>query len=87
MTTKLNDLIPILICEDVQKSIAFYCEVLGFEVTNRMNDVGKSDWASLYNGRVQLMLGSPTYLPEEKNRWQILAGDLLFLSRRCGSVA
>lgn len=66
MSTKFNDLIPILICEDVQKSIDFYCRVLGFEVTDRMDDVGKTGWASLQNRRVQLMLGSPAYLPEPK---------------------
>ena len=66
MSTKLNDLIPILICEDVQKSIDFYCRILDFEVADRMDDVGKTGWASLRNGRVQLMLGSPTYLPEPK---------------------
>ena len=66
MSTKLNDLIPILICEDVQKSIEFYCRVLDFEVADRMDDVGKTGWTSLRNGRVQLMLGSPTYLPEPK---------------------
>ncbi len=66
MSTKLNDLIPILICEDVQKSIDFYCRILDFEVADRMDDVGKTGWACLRNGRVQLMLGSPTYLPEPK---------------------
>jgi len=66
MSTKLNDLIPILICEDVQKSIDFYCRILDFEVADRMDDVGKTGWASLRNGRVRLMLGSPTYLPEPK---------------------
>jgi len=66
MSTKLNDLIPILICEDVQKSIDFYCRILDFEVADRMDDVGRTGWASLRNGRVQLMLGSPTYLPEPK---------------------
>jgi len=66
MSTKLNDLIPILICEDVQKSIDFYCRVRDFEVADRMDDVGKTSWASLRNGHVQIMLGSPTYLPKPK---------------------
>ncbi len=35
MSTKLNDLIPILICEDVQKSIDFYCRILNFEVVRQ----------------------------------------------------
>ena len=66
MSTKLKDLIPILICEDVQKSITFYCDFLGFEVVDRMDDVGKTGWASLLNGDVQIMLGSASYLPEPK---------------------
>jgi uncharacterized glyoxalase superfamily protein PhnB len=66
MSTKLKDLIPILICQDVQKSIVFYCHILGFEVVHRMDDVGKTGWASLLNGDVQIMLGSAGYLPEPK---------------------
>ena len=66
MSTRLTDLIPILICEDVQRSIAFYCEVLDFKIVNRMDDVGKTGWASLVNGSAQIMLGSATYLPEPK---------------------
>ena len=66
MSTRLTDLIPILICENVQRSIAFYCEVLDFEIVHRMDDVGKTGWASLVNGSAQIMLGSATYLPEPK---------------------
>lgn len=64
MNTRIKELIPILICADVQASIRFYCDVLGFEVVNEMKDVGRTGWASLRNGHVGLMLGSPHYLPE-----------------------
>ena len=64
MAPRLNDLIPLLICRDVQRSIRFYCDVLGFEASSRMDDVGRSGWASLQQGQVALMLASPTYLPE-----------------------
>ena len=64
MSTKLKDLIPMLICDDVPESIRFYTEALGFTVTGRMDDVGKSGWASLNKGRVQLMLASPHHEPE-----------------------
>jgi uncharacterized glyoxalase superfamily protein PhnB len=64
MSTKLKDLIPILICEDVQKSIRFYVDVLDFKVVNEMKDVGRSGWASLQNGSASVMLGSPTDIPE-----------------------
>ena len=58
MPHHLKDAIPMLICDDVQESIRFYTDVLGFTVTGRMDDVGKSGWASLNHGAVQLMLAS-----------------------------
>ena len=64
MSTKLKDLIPILICEDVQQSIRFYVDVLDFKVVNEMKDVGRTGWASLQNGSASVMLGSPHYIPE-----------------------
>ena len=44
-----------LICDDTQESIRFYTEVLGFTVTGRMDDVGKSGWASLNQGAEHAM--------------------------------
>lgn len=58
-----DDLIPMLICRDVQESLRFYRDVLGFRVRNRMDDVGRSGWASIECGGVALMLASPTYVP------------------------
>lgn len=52
-----------MICRDVQAAIQFYCDVLGFQVQGRMDDVGTSGWASLKRGQVELMLASPSYLP------------------------
>lgn len=55
-----------LMCDDTRQSIRFYTDVLGFTVTGRMDDVGRSGWASLRQGNVQIMLASPTYLPEPR---------------------
>jgi len=63
MNVTLKDLIPMLICDDVRESIAFYETYLGFRVRHRMDDVGKSGWAHLENGRAAIMLASPTYFP------------------------
>ena len=63
MSQKLKDLVTMLICDDVQKSIRFYSDVLGFRLTNRMDDVGPSGWASLNHGTIQLMLASPHQAP------------------------
>lgn len=60
---RMNDLIPMLMCEDTQESIRFYGEVLGFEVVDRMDTVGRTGWASLRQGRTQIMLASPSYVP------------------------
>lgn len=62
--TVYDDLIPMLICRDVQASVRFYCDVLGFRVKDEMADVGKTGWASIECGRAALMLASPTYVPE-----------------------
>ena len=60
------DLVPMLMCEDVQASIRFYTEILGFEVTGRMDDVGATGFASLRNGKAAVMLASPTYIAQGK---------------------
>ncbi|GAB5406765.1 MAG: VOC family protein [Aureliella sp.] len=61
---RLKDMIAMLMCDDVQESIRFYTEVLDFTVTDRMDEVGKSGWASLNHGSIQLMLASPDYIAE-----------------------
>jgi uncharacterized glyoxalase superfamily protein PhnB len=66
MVTKMKDMVAMLICDNVQDSIEFYTNVLGFSVVNRMDTVGKTGWASLNNGSVQLMLASPDYIPEPR---------------------
>jgi len=66
MTVRLNDMVAMLICDDTQESIRFYTEVLGFRVTNRVDDLGKSGWASLNHGSIQLMLASPGYIKEPR---------------------
>jgi len=52
-----------LMCADVRASVRFYCDVLGFGVVDRMDDVGATGFASLRNGAAQIMLASPTYIP------------------------
>ena len=66
MVTKMKDMVAMLICDNVQDSIEFYTNVMGFSVVNRMDTVGKTGWASLNNGSVQLMLASPDYIPEPR---------------------
>ena len=60
---RISELVPMLLCEDVQEVLAFYTGVLGFEVRDRMDDVGRSGWASLQCGGARIMLASPTDIP------------------------
>ena len=60
---RMLELVPMLMCQDTQASIRFYTEGLGFEVIDRMDDVGRSGWASLHRDGTRIMLASPTYLP------------------------
>jgi len=51
---KLNRLVPILWTNDLDGSIAFYRDLLGFECVNRAEG-----WASLQKDEVELMLSLP----------------------------
>lgn len=62
----ITELVPMMICKDVQATIKFYQDILGFEISERMDDVGTSGWASLERGTVRLMLASPSYIPAPK---------------------
>lgn len=54
---------PMLICRDVQTMIEFYVETLGFQIVDRMDDVGLSGWAALARDQFEIMLASPSYIP------------------------
>ncbi len=57
------DLVPMLLCADVPASVRFYTDVLGFEIVDRMDDVGSSGFATVRNGTATVMLTSPSYIP------------------------
>lgn len=53
---KLRSLIPVLDVRDVERSIDFYCDVLGFSVSDKVTWGGHTEWALLSSDNVQLML-------------------------------
>jgi uncharacterized glyoxalase superfamily protein PhnB len=62
---RLTKLIPILWTEDIEASVAFYRDILGFECTNR----GKG-WAALEKDEVELMLSLPNaHEPFERSQF------------------
>lgn len=54
--TRLQNLVPVLDVRDVDESIEFYSDALGFSVHDRVEWGGRTEWALLRSGRVQLML-------------------------------
>ena len=51
---RLNSLVPMLWVGDIEQTVAFYRDVLGFECANRMEG-----WACLVNHGVELMVSLP----------------------------
>ena len=60
----ITEFAPILICRDVQSTLRFYTEILDFEINGRMDDIGRTGWASIERNGVRLMLASPSYIKE-----------------------
>ena len=59
---QLKGPVPVLYVADMDESIRFYCDVLGFRCANRMDG-----WASLQHGPAEIMLSLPNeHLPFEK---------------------
>lgn len=52
----VEHLIPNLVVADVEKTIAFYRDVLGFTVGFKMPETGVPHWAFISNGGVSIML-------------------------------
>ena len=80
-TNLINDFIPMLICNNVEESIAFYTANLGFEVVNYDKEIGTSGFATIENGSIRLMMASPSFYeaPKGKNRKTIDRHDPVLL--------
>ena len=53
---KLNKMTPNLMVEDVNRTVEFYREVLGFQVLGTVPEKGRFDWAAMKRDNVELML-------------------------------
>lgn len=65
-TQKIHDFSPILVCNDVSSSLAFYVDKLGFELINFDQSLGRSGFASIRLGKLQFMLTSASYYAPPK---------------------
>jgi uncharacterized glyoxalase superfamily protein PhnB len=65
MAYELKKLTPNLVVSSVERSLAFYRDVLGFEVTATVPDKSPFVFASLQSGGVEIFLNSPAPATEE----------------------
>lgn len=71
---QFSSMIPMLAVSDIQRSLNFYRDVLGFELTSEADKVGEWNWCVLRHGdsdsQVKLMLAGtedgPRLLEQEK---------------------
>src|SRR5687768_1897595 len=52
----VSELVPLLFVDDVRRSVAFYRDKLGFEMTGSWEPDGKLSWCSMRRGGGALML-------------------------------
>jgi lactoylglutathione lyase len=65
MTTSLKKLTPNVMVEDVNRTIQFYKEILGFELLTTVPGEGQFDWAMMKHGSVEIMFQSRASLAGE----------------------
>ena len=56
MSSYPRAIVPMLRVEDADGSAAFYTDVLGFEIAERLEEEGRLVWARLKSGEAELML-------------------------------
>lgn len=65
MATTLKKLTPNLMVEDVNRSLAFYQDVLGFETLATVPEEGQFQWAMMKRGNVEIMFQAQASLSGE----------------------
>jgi len=61
----LQSLIPNLMVKDVNKTLDFYTNVLGFELIQTVPEKGTFDWGFVKSGNVKLMIQKETSIKSE----------------------
>jgi len=62
---KLEKLTPNLMVEDVDLTVQFYAEMLGFRLDQSVPETPPFDWASIKSGTIEIMFQSRSSLAKE----------------------
>jgi catechol 2,3-dioxygenase-like lactoylglutathione lyase family enzyme len=85
MKMSVNEVVPFLAVKDMEKSIAFYTDGLGFQFKDKWVDDGVLRWCHLQIGSAGLMLQQFKTESEDSRRFGDIKGEgvTLFLFRKC----
>jgi uncharacterized glyoxalase superfamily protein PhnB len=84
---KLIDITPNLMVEDVNQTVMFYEDVLGFKLDQTVPEKGQFDWASVKSGEVEIMFQARASLSAEFPAFQEhLTGGTLTLFIRMHDI-
>jgi len=64
-TIDIRGLSPLILVFDIQRSLLFYCDVLGFELVSSDNSGPDYGWVLLSSGKTELMM-EPIYPKDQK---------------------
>ena len=73
----ITEIIPLLNVEGADRSIAFYRDVLGFEVVQTFEADGATVWAMLKSGETKLMINCPDNADSKARRNADSYGDVV----------
>ncbi|NJK61629.1 MAG: hypothetical protein HC921_02120 [Synechococcaceae cyanobacterium SM2_3_1] len=76
---KLQQMVPMLNVADIHRSLKFYKEIAGFELSSGQEELEQWKWAEIRSGQVVLMLAQSGYLAEksepvspEEGSWPVI---------------
>ena len=72
---KLEKAVPFFWVSNIEASVKYYVEGLGFEMKSEWIDAGKLQWCWLDNGGASLMLQEFTRVGDQRNREPVKRGE------------
>ena len=73
----LTEMIPLLNVENADRSIAFYRDILGFDVVQTFEADGTTVWGMLAQGGIKLMINQPDHADSTARRKAASYGDVV----------
>ncbi len=63
MSTTMERVVPILLCDDLARTLHFFVDTLGFQAVDHHAHAGKEDWHFLRRGHAEIILADSGEAP------------------------